>query len=322
MIFETFFWDYHIFSFLIIALLGLYLATKNYSQKKHNLNFRRKTLLIATGAFFIIFFSVIFYGSFVAPRLVVTRQVDISINKTTKIENIKIVHLTDLHLGPYKKSGFLKDIIKKIEKIDPDIVVITGDFIYNKEKDAKYFNDINILTEHYPTYAITGNHEFDQSLPSDPVVDLSGTLKQVLTKNHVDLIDNQSRLIQINDAQFNLAGIQDIWTQPDTINQILQNLHAKNQPNILLAHNPEIILEENSKLFDLILSGHTHGGQIRLPIIGSLSELPTKLGRNFDYGVFTLENKNFLEISKGLGESGVRARFFCRPEIVIINLDL
>jgi predicted MPP superfamily phosphohydrolase len=91
-------------------------------------------------------------------------------------------------------------------------------------------------------------------------------------------------------------------------------------PTILLAHNPDVILDEESTAANLVIAAHTHGGQIRLPFLGSLAPIPTKLGRAFDRGWFSLQEGRALFITTGVGESGVRARLFVPPQIDVLTV--
>jgi predicted MPP superfamily phosphohydrolase len=105
----------------------------------------------------------------------------------------------------------------------------------------------------------------------------------------------------------------------DDYKKAVANIDAT-APQIVLSHTPDIILK-NIASADLILSGHTHGGQIRLPGIGAIPEIPTFLGRQYDEGLFNLGDQQ-LFITRGVGESGTRARLFCPPEISILTIDL
>jgi predicted MPP superfamily phosphohydrolase len=93
-------------------------------------------------------------------------------------------------------------------------------------------------------------------------------------------------------------------------------------PLILLSHNPDVILRDEHKRAALIISGHTHGGQFRLPLIGAIAPIPNELGRRYDRGIFTLDNGVILAITQGMGETMARARIFCPPEILMLKINL
>ena len=114
-----------------------------------------------------------------------------------------------------------------------------------------------------------------------------------------------------------MAGIDDIWFGGSS-KAALDGLTDEDMV-ILLAHNPDAVLFSETKVADLILSGHTHGGQIRLPLVGSLAHIPTVLGNTYDKGLFSLKDQ-WLFITSGVGEIGPRARLFNPPEIVLLNI--
>jgi len=267
-------------------------------------------------------YCLVFWGSFIEPRRLVVRHAPIDFRTTAKHEQIKIAFLSDFHLGPYKKSFFVKRIVKQVIKQNPDVVLLGGDYILGSDgSNAKYLAPLKNLSERYPVYAVMGNHEFHLADENDPrLVDRTATLRMLFDKLNIKILENKTVPISVRGAKFNLTGLPEIWTHKANF-QIAEINQDPRLQNILLVHNPEIILDPNAQKYDLVISGHTHGGQIRLPFIGSLAPLPTKLGRDFDQGLFPTKN-GYLYISSGLGESGARARLFDPPEITILDIDL
>jgi len=267
--------------------------------------------------------AIVFYGSFVEPQLIKEKQLDLSLGKTEKKENIKLVFVSDLHLGPYKQADFFRNVIDKIKKVSPDLVVFGGDFISDKEKEALLIpkNELKELAQSIPTFAVMGNHEYHSRKYGDPKkIDKTKTLREILAECNVQVLNNDVKNIKINNDEFVLSGIDDLWSGNSNLQLVVDQIDPK-QPNVLISHNPDVLLDANHQFFDLILSGHTHAGQIRLPLIGSILGVPTILGREYDHGLFKFD-KNLLYISAGVGESGTRARLFNPPEITVINLDL
>ncbi|MBT7348142.1 metallophosphoesterase [Candidatus Falkowbacteria bacterium] len=266
-------------------------------------------------------FVLVLYGSFIEPKIIRTKQINLDLKQTDKKENIKIALISDLHVGRYKKSFFINRVVKKIDNYEPDLILLGGDYILGKEKYAYYLQPLEKLSKKYPIFAVTGNHEFGLAYEGAPRhKDKTKTLRELFKKWNIEILDNKTAKISVDKNDFNLTGIPDIWTQKDNLHVAKYNLDPRT-PNILLCHNPDIILDKESEIFDLILSGHTHGGQIRLPWLGSVPSLPTELGRPFDKGLFKIK-QTVLYISSGLGETGTRARLFDPPEINIITLDL
>ena len=279
--------------------------------------------MTACGLFFVAGFGVMIYGGFFEPYIIETKDIKLNLNKTPQTEQIRIVQISDLHAGPFKGQSFFQDVAQKILDLKPDLVVMTGDYIYNQDKQAQALEALKPLTQQITTYAITGNHEFGQSSYLKKIEDKTSTMKQAFRDIGVILLDNQTQVITINNQRFLLVGLQDVWSNQKT-EEILTDANSTypQLPKILLCHNPEVILEPASAKFDLILSGHTHGGQIRLPGIGSLVSLPTSIDNHFDHGLFELSDTQKLYISNGIGESGPRARLFSRPEINLFTIDL
>lgn len=314
-----FVFDFIIFFILFFSAYWMYVLIRSFFYDKEN---KTKLWRLGLMAFLTLCFLAVFWGSFIEPQRLVVRHVPINLGTTTEQGQIKIALLTDFHLGPYKKTYFVKKIIKQVIKQNPDIVLLGGDYILGGDgSNAKYLAPLKSLSERYPVYAVTGNHEYHLGDENDPhFIDRTATLRVVLSKLNIKLLENKTTVITAGGAKFNLTGLPEIWTHKAnfSIAEINQNPLL---PNVLLVHNPEIILDKQTEKYNLILSGHTHAGQIRLPLAGSLPPLPTKLGRAFDRGLFETKN-GYLYISSGLGESGARARLFNPPEITILSIDL
>jgi hypothetical protein len=298
----------------------MYLIIRSFFYpQKSNTKLIRILILISL----FITFNIIFYGSFIEPQVIQTKRTNISFSKTSETENIKIVFLSDLHLGPYKQADFVEKIMQKVDAENPDLILFGGDYIYGFEENSHHLKPFIRWSEKYKDkmFAVTGNHEFNESKFNDPKFkDKTKIIREIFQKANIKILDNAHKQVTINGQRFYIAGIADLWTgQADADKAILDIDYSL--PKILLSHNPDILLEKASENFDLILSGHTHGGQIRLPLIGSVPNIPDKLGRAYDKGLFKTKT-GYLYISAGLGETGPRARLFNPPELTIINLDL
>lgn len=298
----------------------MYVIIRSFFYKSENKP-KTKIVRIFFLLFFFIIFVAIFWGSFIHPQRFYTKEVSINLNRTTDKDTIKIAFLTDLHLGPYKKTAYLKKVMAEVEKNNPDLILFGGDYIYWEEQEAQFLNPLKTWANKFHMYAVTGNHEFQNGKYGDiGSKDQTNLLRFLFNDWNIKILDNETTEIEIDGHKINISGIEDLWTERANLISALDQINP-DETKILISHNPDIILDEKHKEFDLILSGHTHAGQIRLPWLGSVPKIPTALGRDYDYGLFKLKNGQ-LYISAGLGESGVRARFFNPPELTIINLDL
>lgn len=239
-----------------------------------------------------------------------------------EFNNFKIVHLSDFH--NYKFIG--KDncqLIEKINKENPDIIVMTGDMVNKYDKDfARFFKLAEALSKRYKIYYIVGNHE--QRLDRK---DLDSIIKK-LTQFNITILDDEKVTIQRKNDLLNIYGINiplefyKILNRPSNIKEVIEKVLKRcnfKEYNILLAHNPLYFKEYTKFSVDLILSGHVHGGMIRLPVIGALLSPERKLFPKYSSGVYEYNTKKLI-VSRGIGHSNPGIRLFNMPEILIITL--
>lgn len=253
---------------------------------------------------------------------------DITINKinykNSKIPDAfngyKIAHISDLH---NKKFGKDQDrLLKKIDKIDPDIIVITGDLIDRRKYDletAMIF--INGAIKIAPVYYVSGNHEA-----------WSGDFENIrnsLSDADVEMLDDRKVKITKEDSDIEILGLSDpaFFTNKnlDLINTSnfqgnLRKLSDDSVFQILLCHRPEIFdiyIKEN---IDLIFTGHAHGGQFRIPFVGGLVAPGQGFLPKYTSGSHKVKNSTMV-VSRGLGNSLVPIRIFNRPEIILVTLE-
>ncbi|MFZ5364831.1 MAG: metallophosphoesterase [Patescibacteria group bacterium] len=272
------------------------------------------------GIILIVGFVVVFYGSFIEPKLVTVKEYSVDIKKNESPDRIKIAAVSDPHFGPFKKYNYSQKIADTIDQQNPDLIVLLGDYIYGAGENAKYLEPILKLSGKFPLVVISGNHDYHLSeFKSSQQQDKTYVLRQMLRKYNLALLENDNQQLTINSQQFNIIGIKEIWTGEADLEKALSGIN-ESIPSLMLCHNPDYILEANNQV-DIMLSGHTHAGQIRLPLIGPLSPLPDELGRKFDTGLFRFDQTQ-LFITPGVGETGPRARLFNPPEVSILNVDL
>lgn len=238
-----------------------------------------------------------------------------------EFNKFKIVHLSDFH-----SYDFGKDNIKIIEKINnehPDIIVITGDMVNKYDKNfERFLNLAQALSKKYQIFYIVGNHEL--GLRKE---DLNFIIKK-LSVFGIKIINNEKIPIIRNNRCINIYGLNvpllfyKIRNKSSDIEEIVNavlNKCSEKEYNILLAHNP-LYFETYSKYnVNLTLSGHVHGGMIRLPFIGGLLSPERKLFPKYSSGIYEINNKK-LVVSRGLGHSKPGIRLFDMPEILSITL--
>lgn len=306
------FWDSIIILFLILDAWTIYwLATK--AKQRFS-----KTVVSVCLTLCSLAWAVIFYGSFIEPKMVVTHQQTLTYGDGSQ-GTIRLAIVSDLHLGPYHDGTFVDLMTQRIDEQQPDAVLLLGDFIYLKSRDIKDLKQLKALTEKYPTYAVMGNHDYHLYSDEAPVdYELGSKVEEAIASVGVEVLKNRG--LRIENTPVWLSGLQELWTKNVSVDKALQNRPNGTPLTIVIAHNPDSIEKiKPDQHIDLMLSGHTHGGQIRLPLIGAVPSLPTKLGKSYDRGLFDFEQTK-LFITSGIGESGPRARLFNKPEIVIMTI--
>lgn len=270
---------------------------------------------------------VMIWGSFIEPRLITINRASVDLPNFEPSQPIQAAFISDMHVGTYKKDGWVRKVSNRIIDLDPDLVLITGDFIVDKPEQAQYLSAFSNLKS--PVYAVLGDHEYqikrkqtnkpgftETYSPLGNILinkNTADTVANALTAIGINVLRNDTETITLNNATLTLVGLDD-WNSGQTSMPQIEN------PNIVLIHNPDFVLDPESKKAGLILSGHSHGGQIRLPFIGPVPALPLKLPRSYDQGLFEITPRTKLFITSGLGESGPRARLFNPPEVVLLEL--
>ncbi len=238
----------------------------------------------------------------------------------TSFSGFKIAQVSDLHNAEFGENN--ARLLKLLSKNEPDIIVITGDLI-----DAQHTNidiALNFVKEAIqiaPVYYVTGNHEASLSQYDRLKDGLESVGVSVLDDRVVELERDGEKitLIGLSDPDFTVKG--DVFGEvPAMINTKLEKLtNMENSYTILLSHRPELFESYVSSGIDLILCGHAHGGQFRLPFIGGLIAPNQGLFPKYDAGVFSDHNTHMI-VSRGLGNSIIPFRFNNRPEIVLVEL--
>ena len=265
-------------------------------------------------------FLLLFWGSFIESRRVATKHESLDITHLTN--PIKIVLIADFQVGPYKRTGFVKRIARMAHRLEPDIVLLAGDHIDNSGSnfnELSFLSPLEELAAEYPTFAVHGNHEYGlvtRDKPS-PFPDLSSDTKKALEKLGVHYLVNELEHVKINDSSLYIYGTDAWWSGNTDFSGL--DARTENIPTIILNHNPAAVTAASEYNADLIVSGHTHGGQIRFPLVGALSRTDYALPLEWDRGWYEYNGlKGFTTV--GVGESGTRARLFNPPEIVVFEM--
>jgi predicted MPP superfamily phosphohydrolase len=227
-----------------------------------------------------------------------------------EFEGLCIIHLTDLHYGPLMPLGILDKVIHKTNELTKDIVVCTGDYVRG-DKAAERIDGIWSLLARLRApegvYTVLGNHDHWASTGQ--------SLRWLNQSGHRNLRHRAVPLSR-NGKTLWIGGAGDLWEDHKSLDQILQDV-PHDACRIVLAHNPDTADTDYTSRVDLMISGHTHGGQIKLPVIGT-PVLPVK-NKAYTSG-FIRSQKTNVFISRGIGWAALPVRFNCFPEIAILHI--
>lgn len=252
--------------------------------------------------------GIILYSTSIEKQLLSIKNIKMS-TESKDLKGIRIAYFTDTHYNGEKDNKIIDRLIEKINKLNTDIVIFTGDLV-----DSKYSgNNLEYLTSalsrieaRYGKYAVYGNHERNMGREV--------RYNKILKDSGFKLLVNEEKLIEVGDSKLSLIGLDD-YLLGEYIDILPNN---ESDYSIVLSHEPDRANRLDSSKYDLQLSGHTHGGQVRLPFIGRLTTV--KGGTFYDKGMYNISDRMSLFVSSGIGNSRLDIRAGNIPEIVIIEL--
>jgi uncharacterized protein len=229
----------------------------------------------------------------------------------------RIVQISDFHYAEYTEAFFLREVVRRVNRLEPDAVVYSGDYVtigfFSQARTKGYaYECAEILSgvECPLRYAVLGNHD---STFAEPAV------TDALAIHGIKLLKNSFMPLELSGRRLWLAGSGDaVYKQMDLDKSIPPAALTDGEPVILMVHEPDVLPIAARYNVDLMLSGHTHGGQIRFPFVPPMHLPP--LGRRYVEGFYCL-GPTQLYVNRGIGAVGVPFRFNCPPEITEITLQ-
>ncbi len=231
----------------------------------------------------------------------------------------RIAHISDLHNAEMGKDN--GNLLVMLKEAKPDIIAITGDFIDSRNTDIEIALQFAEKAAHIaPCYYVTGNHE--------AIVPEYDEFRSGLTKLGIVVLEDERIDLKMNDETITLIGVNDPSFKFDDFfddaelvmkNQLRKLVKKDDGFTLLLSHRPELFDLYVDSGIDLVLSGHTHGGQFRLPFVGALVAPNQGLFPKYDAGLYSAESTNMI-VSRGIGNSIIPFRINNRPEVILIEL--
>ena len=276
---------------------------------------KKKVVLAVIFILFLAFLSWVIWANFALEANEYTIKSD---KISDGFDGFRIAHISDLHNTRLAKQN--GKLLKMLSDTNPDIIAITGDLIDSRRTNISLALEFTKeAVKIAPCYFVSGNHESR--------ISEYAYLEAELKKQGVTVLDNKTAEIEKSGEKIALIGVRDpsfdfkgdFCDVDNFLKGTIEPLQTKTF-TVVLSHRPELFDIYVNSGADLILSGHLHGGQVRLPFVGGLLSPDPSLFPEYDAGLFTENNTNMI-VSRGIGNSAIPIRFNNRPEIIVVTLE-
>jgi predicted MPP superfamily phosphohydrolase len=224
----------------------------------------------------------------------------------------RIVWFSDVHLGAFYNIQDLRTLVRLVNEQEPDIIGFGGDFLDNRNSLRLLGGtkaELKKLEAPMGKFAILGNHDYKAS---------AHLVTEALTDGGFSVLINRTAVVSIGSERLYILGLDDVLKGRPKLARETRNI-PNGAPAILLVHEPDPSSSRGKPTFALQLSGHSHGGQVRLPFIGPI--ITTKYGKTYAMGFYPTAKGGSIYTSPGVGTTLLPFRLFCRPEIAVITLE-
>jgi uncharacterized protein len=259
------------------------------------------------------------YASAVAPERLKVRRYEIALRDLpTGLDGLRIVHVSDTHYGPFISRSFLDEMVARANGLDADLVALTGDYVHFTPASIDTGIDILAgLRARFGAVAVLGNHDHWEG---------ADACRAAFARARIPLLDNRRLFLtsrglvgQAEDGcSLCVAGVGDLWEDEVRFGDVLGGLERA-MPRVVLSHNPVAVESfDGAERLDLMLSGHTHGGQVRLPLVGA--PVTTDPHERKYLGGLCYSDRCPVVVSRGVGLAGIPIRLRVPPEIGLVVL--
>jgi predicted MPP superfamily phosphohydrolase len=262
------------------------------------------------------------YGYRVEPTWLEVNRFDIPVpDLPAGFDGFRIAQLSDFHCSRQVTPHYLAEAVDLAQAQRPDLVVLTGDFVHKGyryvERVARILGRLTSTPDIEGVFAVLGNHDFSvrNALGFRRYRHLHRAVAAALTAHGIRVLHNESVPLTRGDGLLHLVGVEDLWSRVCDLDQAFAGLDPA-VGRVVLAHNPRTAERLNGRRCDLMLSGHTHGGQVNLPGVGR--PVLSRQARRFAAGLYCYKG-GYVYVNKGVG-FGFRFRFGVRPEVAVLTL--
>lgn len=264
----------------------------------------------------VICIGILSYSIYVEPNLLSVQKIEVNYSSKNQ-DAIKIAQISDIHLGTYYTIDKLKKLVDKVNSQKPDIIVFTGDLFDNASNFKNIDSVTPILKELKASkgkFCIYGNHDYGGGAKN--------IYKNVMENSGFKMLVNEQTNVKINSEKIiTILGFDDGLLGNPNIEKTIKNLRKENY-NLLLLHEPDLCDKFLNYNLDLILAGHSHGGQVKIPFLGEV--ITPQLAQKYKDGLYDLNTKRNtqLYVNSGIGNTKMPFRFMNLPEIAIFQIKV
>jgi predicted MPP superfamily phosphohydrolase len=275
----------------------------------------KKRIRVSLALIPLLLFSLAFWSVFIEPNRLLTHRETIKIdNWPQELSGLRVAVISDIHAGgSFINVKKLRLIVERTNQLQPDLIVLLGDYMspnswYSNRVEPEVFGAVlKDFRAPLGVYSVLGNHDWWYS---------GQKVRRGLEENGIKVLEDEVVELRWRDSSFWLAGLADLWTRPQHVSETIARI-PQGKPVIALTHNPDIF-PRIAPSVQLLLAGHTHGGQVNFPLIGRPIE-PSDFGDRYGAG-HVFEDGHHLFVTTGIGTSILPARFRVPPEIVLLTI--
>jgi len=273
---------------------------------------RRKRLLLAVLLLILLPVLLCVYATLVEPMWIRVELVTVTLaNLPEEFDGYQIALLSDFHVSRLCPGSLWRvhRAVQKANRESPDLVLLAGDFSYHSTRLLpECFAALRKLKSVDGVLAVTGNHDHWDGVAA---------VRRHLGDSHIPELENKHVAIERQGSRIWLAGVGDLWTDTAAVARAIEGI-PKGETIILLSHNPDVAPRLRGLPVDLLLAGHTHGGQVWLPIVGA-PRVPSAYGNRYRAG-YVREGSLQVYVTRGIGLIYPPVRFLCPPEATVLTL--
>ena len=275
-----------------------------------------KRLRVSLGTIILLLGLLLFWAFLIEPNRLVVREHTIQIDNWPKeLSGLRVAVVADIHAGgAFIDDKKLRTIVQRTNQLQPELIVLLGDYMSGEGRTSHqvepevFAATLKDFKAPMGVYSVLGNHDWWYD---------GARVRRALEENGIKVLENEVAQVNARGTSMWLAGLSDLWTRPQRIDETIEKV-PQGASVIALTHNPDIFPKLPQRV-PLLLAGHTHGGQVRFPLIGTVVH-SSRVGKKYERG-HVLENNHHLFVSTGIGTSILPVRFGVTPEIVLLTLN-